>query len=107
MPIFLDLLSSYVSVDTWIVHIERALGESREFYEVPEFWGKKFSHTGLVALYQGLFQTIDGTLTGYVDGNEVIRFQAIDSTFWEITSTDEELLEYFEKKFGAYRGFAA
>lgn len=98
----LDLESWQRRVDYWIIQIEECSAPNGlALAELTSGNPSRLSPVAFSSLCYDMSQTIDGEFVAYIDGREVIRLLAVDSSYWEITGPPE-----FEKhmlaKYGAY-----
>ena len=99
---FLDDASNSLSISHWLVQIEWCIGDEYAQVEQSAKNPKKYSTKGLRSVYATITQTIDGILTAYKNEKEIVRFEAVDSSYWEITSENGTFLSEMEKNYGLY-----
>ncbi len=102
MHFFIDDVQSYFEVSHWVIEIEWCIGEIGSEIEKSFDNPKSYSTKGLRSIYNQLTQTVDGVITAYADKLEVAKLKAVDSSFWEIQSENNEFLEHMESKYGLY-----
>ena len=103
MADFAPLVVRCHSVTHWKASIDWALARTGEKSDQSSIRDKRYSTKGLLGLYEDIYQTIDGTLTAYDGNRTIVRFKAVDSSYWEIDSEDDERLEVLGEKFGWYQ----
>ncbi len=102
MHTFINDVSDYFEVTHWIIQIEECIGFESESMEKTYKSPRKYSTKGLASLYSRTTQTVGGLLTAYEDKNPVVKLLAIDSSYWEVESQNEEFLKYMKSKYGIY-----
>lgn len=104
---FIIDVCDHFEIKYWIIQIEECIGFESESMEKTYDNPRKYTSKGLVSLYSRTTQTIDGLLTAYEDGDPVVKLLAIDSSYWEVDSKNEQFVKYMESKYGAYSKFTA
>jgi hypothetical protein len=63
--------------------------------------GSSIDAETLSRLFGNVYQTIEGTVDGYVDGADVstVTIRAVDSTWFDVESSDEAVIREVEAKF--------
>lgn len=102
MTNFIPVVVEHHPVTHWIAVIRWALAHSGEKSESASIENERYSTKGLMTLYEDIYQTIDGTLTAFNGEEALVRLEAVDSSYWEITSDNEAFLDAMEKSFGMY-----
>lgn len=99
---FIGDVDALISVDEWQVSVSECLGDGATDVEALGV-----SRPGLVAskdlraLYEHVYQTIDGEFIGLRAGKECCRLVAVDSSYWEIVGP-VEFEANFLLKYGPY-----
>ena len=88
-------------IDYWVVEIEECIGHGAVAFEELTAGEAKLSHSAFASLCHCIDQTIDGRLSGVVDGKEIVKLKAVDSSYWEITGS-KEFEQIMIEKYGNY-----
>ena len=97
----LSAIGEPVIVSTWRCHNIECTGENAErLYELSEE-SQNVSGKELVEIAEGIFQTFDGELEAYRDGEEDpwLMVNAVDSSWFEVFSVDSAVLESIRSRF--------
>lgn len=97
----IDLESIQRQVDYWQVNIDECMGEGSLAFEELTSETTRLSYRAFESLCYCIQQTIDGTFMGYVGETLLIKLEAIDSSFWEISGS-EDMEKLFVEKYGEY-----
>lgn len=90
-------------VEEWRFRIEECLGVGADEIEYLGFpQARTMAASQFKAKYQSIYQTIDGEFVGLVQGQEVCRLLAIDSSYWEVSGS-EELEREMLRRYGPYQ----
>ena len=96
-----DLEGILRKVDYWMVEIEEFTGHGSLAFEELTLGGAKLSSKAFSSLCYCIVQTIDGVFSAFIESKQVLKLEAVDSSYWEITGSKE-----FEKsmleKYGNY-----
>jgi len=103
MHCFLDDVEQLLQVDRWTIQIEECIGVEAPSAEDSCDKPKEYSTKGLKTLYSQLTQTIDGVITGYDGPNKIVRFEAVDSSYWEIRCRSKDFLDHMLSKYGPWK----
>jgi hypothetical protein len=98
------LVVEHRSITHWVANIEWALARSGEKSDSSAIQNQRYSTKGLLSLYQDIYQTVDGIIIAFDGDEEVVRLEAVDSSYWEVTADDEAILDSVERAFGLYDG---
>ena len=100
---FLPDIDSHFSVDSWQVCIDQCLGMGAVALEEATAGTWTLPDAEFRSAIAPIYQTIDGHFVGFSNGSPVVELLAVDSSWWELTSTPQ-----FEAimlaKYGAYQG---
>lgn len=98
---FLPDIDSHFSVDSWQVCIDQCLGMGAVTLEQATACTLTLPDAEFRSAIAPIYQTIDGHFVGFSNGSPVVELLAVDSSYWEVTSTPQ-----FETvmlaKYGAY-----
>jgi hypothetical protein len=98
---FIPFIEALCMPIDWEICVEWCTGENaasiEESSEIP--W--RGSHHDFKSKYAGIFQTIDGKFSINTDKG-MILLTAVDSSFWEIESSNESIEKAFKKRYGIY-----
>jgi len=98
---FLADIDWHFDIDEWRVEVACCVGAGAGEIEGRTVYGRRFSDAQFRAMYQGIFQTIDGQFLLYARRQRVARLEVVDSSYWEIESSpafEQNMLG----KYGAY-----
>jgi hypothetical protein len=99
---FFPDIDTLCPVDEWEISVNECLGEGSDAIEaLGSSTPAKIAADDLRALYEGVYQTIDGQFIGYHGGNECCRLMAVDASYWEVIGPPK-LEEAFARKYGLY-----
>lgn len=99
---FLPDIDTLCPIDEWEISVSECLGEGADAVEaLGSSNPAKIAADDLRALYEGVYQTIDGQFVGYQGGKERCRLIAVDSSYWEVVGPPE-LEAAFAHKYGPY-----
>jgi len=62
--------------------------------------GKQFQNAEFRSMYRQIYQTIDGKFDLFSKQELVATLEAIDSSFWEISSSNKAFEKYMEERYG-------
>lgn len=98
----LEVIKTDIISSNWLVspHIECSGEGSEELYRIAE-GGTLIDGFQLVKIASKLVQVIDGEFKGYLHDNQHhwILIRAIDSSFFDVLSTDDKVLEKLTQHF--------
>ena len=102
LPSFIrDLESFQRQVGFWEVKIEECTGHGYLAFEELTSETAELSPKAFETMCLCINQTIDGIFSGIINGKNVVSLVAVDSSFWEITSSIE-FEEFMVNKYGLY-----
>src|SRR5688572_29303283 len=87
IPSFLADVDKFVQPDAWHITIDQCMGDRALEIEQLTSSGLAISDAEFRSLYRGIYQTIDGQFVGLARGERVFELIAVDSSFWEVTSS--------------------
>lgn len=99
---FLYDVDKFFAIDSWRVKVDECLGEGASHIEQISANELEMSDAEFRITYRGIYQTIDGSFVALSNGEEKCRLLAIDSTSWDISSSDE-FEDYMTRKYGGRR----
>ena len=99
----IDLEPFQRKVSHWVVHIHEYIGPGSEAFEELTKNSPRLSHTAFASMCYCINQTVDGIFEAKVSSKTVVCLDAVDSTYWEITSSSE-FESYMVKKYGEFIG---
>ena len=102
MHSFIDDTVAAFNICYWEIQIEWCIGNESLQVEQSRTSPKRYSTKGLTSLYSGLTQTVDGKISAYAEYTHLVTFEAVDSSYWEVSSKNEEFLAGMESKYGIY-----
>lgn len=100
--LFLSDIDTFFEVDEWIIDIEWCLGEGSAELENVTKGGKSFTDKEFRKIYKPIYQTIDGKLELLSNKQVVAKLEAIDSSYWEISSSELNFEKHMNIKYGKY-----
>lgn len=99
---FFPDVETHCPVDEWEITVSECLGDGADAVEaLSSAKPAKIAADDLRALYQNIYQTIDGRFVGYLGGRERCRLIAVDASYWEVVGPPE-FEATFVRKYGAY-----
>jgi len=98
--VFLTDIDSHFEIDEWVIDIEWCLGEGASEIEEESNGGKKILNEEFRALYKEIYQTIDGKFDLFSKQELVATLEAVDSSFWKISSPNNSFEKHMEDKYG-------
>lgn len=104
---FLAVVDSYFTVDHWIVADLEILGENALAIEQRCGVGIRLADSDFREMYRGIIQTIWGRFGIEQKGKIVAQLDAIDSSYWEVTSADPAFETFMKARFGEYSVYPA
>jgi hypothetical protein len=90
-------LSTVEEIEMWHYDIEWALWGMGANLPEEDKGPATLSHEQFSAKFRDLYQTIDGTYTALAGGSPVARFEAVDSSYWEIEASPSVEALFAEK----------
>lgn len=100
---FVAEMKGLQKVEEWRFRIEWCIGVGADEIEnlgFPE--AMKMAASDFKAKYRNICQTVDGEFVGLVQGQEVCRLLAVDSSCWEVSGS-EELENEMMNRYGLYQ----
>ena len=98
-----DLEPFQRKVDYWRVCIDECIGPACAALEELTEQSPRLSHIAFTSLCYSITQTIDGVFEGYLADSLIVKLEAVDSTYWEISSS-VEFESYMVGKYGEFHG---
>ncbi|MDH5447163.1 MAG: hypothetical protein OEY52_16560 [Gammaproteobacteria bacterium] len=99
---FLIDIDQYFKVESWIIEIDECLGDNATSIENESRGGKEFSDEIFRSRYKSIYQTIDGSFSIKENGHVVAKLLAVDSSSWDIESSNPNFEKHMLSKYGAY-----
>ena len=96
-----DLEPFQRQVDFWEIKIDECIGHGYLAFEELTSEKGRLSPKAFETLCLCINQTIDGLFSGIINGKNVVSLTAVDSTFWEINSSNE-FEERMVNKYGIF-----
>ena len=96
---FLHDVDKFFVIDTWWVKVDECLGEGASYIEQISAIEAEMTNDEFRTAYRGIYQTIDGSFVALSNGEEKCRLLAIDSTSWDVSSSNE-FEDYMLRKYG-------
>ena len=93
-------------LDHWRVCIDECMGEGAVALEKATASAPTMSDEEFRSAIAPVYQTIDGHFVGLRAGRPVVELLAVDSSWWEVTSTPE-CEAHMLANYGAYHGYGA
>ena len=100
---FLEIVDQFYIVKRWKIEIEWCQGENALAIEKQSSGGLELPDDKFRNMYSGIFQTIDGWFEAYGNDGLLVRLEAVDSSFWEVSSHNMDFLATLEHEMGVYR----
>ncbi|MDN6856917.1 hypothetical protein QO207_09995 [Pseudomonas sp. CAN2814] len=101
MRTFAEDLSHLPAIETWRIRIDWCSGDRALEIEHLSKDGLELSNAEFWALYQGIYQTIDGEFTALIAGQPICTLTAVDSSYWEIQGPESFEL-HMQQRYGLY-----
>lgn len=98
---FVHDVAKFFDVDSWRVQVDECLGEGADIVQERAAREVTLSDSEFRLLYNGIWQTIDGTFVAMSLGQEQCRLIAVDSSYWEV-SGDATFEDHMIRTYGAY-----
>lgn len=95
----LEIIKDEITVATWCCECVEATAISSPYVENLSSSGVLVSTKSLAEAANNTNQVIDGIFTAYINGVEWLRIEAIDSTYWEVYSIDQDVLSKIQGAF--------
>ncbi|MFO0763125.1 MAG: hypothetical protein U0359_42200 [Byssovorax sp.] len=103
LPSILGALGDLTRNMRWAVSDCEALGAGAEALYAVQNAGFRVSSEKLLSIARQLDQVIDGMFCGYAEsepsGSPVVILTAVDSTSWDVSSNDAEILNHVRENF--------
>lgn len=99
---FLVDIDRFFTPDHWIVADLEITGDNALAIEERCGSGTRLSDTEFRTMYNGIFQTIWGRFGIESQGDLVVQIDAIDSSYWEVQSSDAEFEAHMVQRYGEY-----
>lgn len=95
----LKVIKDEIKISTWRCECVEATAISSPYVENLSSSVLLVSTKSLTEAAKNTNQVIDGIFTAYIDSVEWLRIEAIDSTYWEVYSTDQDVLSKIQGAF--------
>lgn len=99
---FLRDIDLFFVVDEWEFEVEWCMCDETSELQQSEWARTRLSDESFRRAYRGTYQTIDGSFSIFSAGKCVAILKAVDSSFWEIASS-QGFEEHMAYKYGKYK----
>ena len=89
MNLFKGDIEKFYAIEEWEIQIDWCSGERAQEIEKMSTEPVRIKNSEFWRLYAGIYQTIEGSFSGLVDGLECCKLEAVDSSFWKVSGSKE------------------
>src|SRR3989344_5027562 len=89
MNLFKGDIEKFYAIEEWEIQIDWCSGERAQEIEKMSAQPVRIQNSEFWRLYAGIYQTIDGSFSGLIDGLECCKLEAGDSWFGKIIGSAE------------------
>lgn len=89
MNLFKGDIEKFYAIEEWEIQIDWCSGERAQEIEKMSAQPVRIQNSEFWRLYTGIYQTIDGSFSGLVNGVESCKLKAVESSFWEVSGSKE------------------